>query len=590
RSVPPLPLARLRGQGRVAELGTEDLRLSTAESAELLATEATATGTAWTPDDAARLHARTEGWVIGLHLGVLSRRAHPALAAAGPSPIPSGPGAGHARHLVDYLRREVFAPLPDDLREVLRRTAVLDVFRADLAVAVTGRPDAAALLARAEREQLFVVPLDDRGEWYRFHHLFAEVLRDDLEAAEPDLVPQLQARAARWWAAHDQPVAAVRHALASDDPELAAALVARHAPVLTRIGQVETALGWFRTLGDDACRADPRLAVARALTGAHTGRPHEIDSWTAAAERVLDAPKGGLRLTPAEVTAARIEIAMMRWTAAIFDGDARTSRRHIDEILRLLPDGAGPSSGFVLLALGVSQFRAGELDAAWVTLSQAESAGEERGEPVAVVAARGLRALQAALDARPEEAALLAGSAEAAAARHGLVEHFNTATFRAAQGSVALQEGKPRRAVERFRRALELVRRRGMRVEVAELLAALAHAEERLGRHTAAAGHRDEARQVLASCPDPGYVWADPRAEPDPPEHDGVPLSRRQAEILALLAEALTTVEIGERLKLSPRTVEAHLRTLYRKIDVRSRTAAARYAVEHGMTVARHSR
>lgn len=450
-------------------------------------------------------------------------------------------------------------PAPRRARPAARRAArgaaadgVLDVFRADLAGAVTGRPDAAVLLARAEREQLFVVPLDDRGGWYRFHHLFAEVLRDDLETAEPDLVPQLHARAARWWAAHDQPVAAVRHALAGDDPELAAALVARHAPVLTRIGQVETALGWFRALGDDACRADPRLAVARALTG----RPHEIVSWTAVAERVLDAPAGGLRLTTAEVTAARIEIAMMRWTSAIFDGDARASRQHLDEILRLLPDRAATSSGFVLLARRVSQFRAGELYAAWVTLSEAESAGEERGEPVAVVAARGLRALLAALDRRPEEAALLAGSAEAAAATHGLVEHFNTATFRAAQGWVALQEGRPRRAVERFRRALELVRRRGMRVEVAELLTALAQAEERLGRHAAAGGHRDEARQVLASCPDPGYVWTDPRTDlPAPPQHDGVRLTRRQAEILALLAEALTTAEIGERLKLSPRTV-----------------------------------
>ena len=190
----------------------------------------------------------------------------------------------------------MFAPLPDDLREVLRRTAVLDVFRADLAAAVTGRPDAAALLMRAEREQLFVVPLDDRGEWYRFHHLFAEVLRDDLEAAEPDLVPQLQARAARWWAAHDQPVAAVRHALAGDEPELAAALVARHAPVLTRIGQVETALGWFRALGDDSCRVDPRLAVARALTGAHTG--------AAARDRLLDRRRRAGPRCPRRRTAA----------------------------------------------------------------------------------------------------------------------------------------------------------------------------------------------------------------------------------------------------------------------------------------------
>ena len=138
----------------------------------------------------------------------------------------------------------------------------------------------ARLLARAEREQLVVVPLDDRGDWYRFHHLFTEVLRDDLARARAR--PRAAAaRTGRPLAAdHDQPIEAVRHALAGDDRALAAALVARHAPVLTRIGQVETALGWFRALGDDACRADPRLAVARALTGAHTGRPHEIASWT----------------------------------------------------------------------------------------------------------------------------------------------------------------------------------------------------------------------------------------------------------------------------------------------------------------------
>jgi LuxR family maltose regulon positive regulatory protein len=175
RTEPPLPLARLRGQGRVAELGVEDLRLSAAESAELLAAEADATGTVWPPGDAARLHARTEGWIIGVHLGVLSRRGHSATAPSWPSPLAtSGPGGERARHLVGYLRGEVLTPLPDDLRRVLRRTAILDAFRADLAVAVTGEPDAADLLARAEREQLFVVPLDVRGDWFRFHHLFAE--------------------------------------------------------------------------------------------------------------------------------------------------------------------------------------------------------------------------------------------------------------------------------------------------------------------------------------------------------------------------------------------------------------------------------
>ena len=285
------------------------------------------------------------------------------------------------------------------------------------------------------RPALFVVPLDVRGDWFRFHHLFAEVLRDDLARTEPDLVPRLHTRAAQWLAAHDQPVAAVRHALAGDDPELTASLVARHAPVLTRIGQVETALSWFRTLGDDVCRADPRLAAARALTGAHTGRPHEIVSWAAAAEQALDAPAPGRpQLTPGETTAARIEIAMLRWAAAIFAGEFAASRRHVNEALRLFPAGAGAPSGFMLLALGVSCFRTGEADASWATLVEAESVAEDRGEPLAVVAARGLRALQAAVGGRLEEAARIAASAATVAEQNGLIEHFNTATLRAAQG------------------------------------------------------------------------------------------------------------------------------------------------------------
>lgn len=575
RTAPALPLARLRGQGRVAELGVDDLRLSATENADLLTAEAATTGVRWTPDDAAHLHDRTEGWVIGAHLGVLSRRAHPAARTA---PAPGG------RHLVDYLRHEVLAPLPDDLRVVLRRTAVLDAFRADLATAVTGHPDTPALLERAEREQLFVVALDDRGEWYRFHHLFGEALRADLARAEPGIVPELHARAARRLAELGLPVEAVPHALVGDDRALAVDLVARHAPLLTRIGQVDTALRWLDALGDDACRADPRLAVARALTGAHTGRPHEILTWTAVAERVLDGPPAREpAMTPAQQLGIRIEIAMMRWSAAVFAGDAAAGLRHVTEALRLLPAGAGTPSGYILLALGSSQFRTGAVDESWVTLQRAESAAEHRDEHLAVVSARGMRALQAVLAGRPEEATRLAASAQVVAQRHGLVEHVNTSGLLAAQGWVALYDRRPRQALEHFRRALDLMRRGGLRVEVAELLTAQADAEEGLGWHARARRHREEAAQVLARCPDPGFLWADLRTR-DAPEGNGVALSHRQTEILRLLADALTTAEIGERLDVSPRTVDAHLRTLYRKIGVRSRTAAARYAVEHGLT------
>ena len=425
----------------------------------------------------------------------------------------------------------MLAPLPDDLRLVLRRTAVLDAFRADLAAAVTGRPDAPELLARAEREQLFVVPLDDRGDWYRFHHLFTEVLRDDLAHAEPGLAPRLHARAARWLADHDQPVEAVRHALAGDDRALAAALVARHAPVLTRIGQVETALGWFRALGDDTCRADPRLAVARALTGAHTGRPHEIVLWTAIAERALDDPPPGHGPTPAEETGARIEIAMMRWSAAIFAGDAAAGLRHVTDAMRLLPSGSGTPSAHILLALGSSQFRTGAVDESWTTLLQAESAAEHRGEHLAVVSARGMRALQAALGRRPEEATRLAASAEAVAQRHGLIEHVNTAALWAAQGWVALHDRRPRRA--------------------ARALPALAGADAagrpaRGGRGAAQrdGGGRGAPRMARAGAPAPRRGVPGPRPLPGPgPPRGPTPATPRRRPAAA---------PDGDRVALSP--------------------------------------
>jgi LuxR family transcriptional regulator, maltose regulon positive regulatory protein len=581
RTAPPLPLDRLRGHGRLAEFGPDDLRLSPAETAELLAAESATTGT-WTADEADRVHARTEGWVAGLHLAVLSRRTR-----QGAAPVAV---RGDAAHLAGYLRAEVLDPLPPPVRAFLRRTALLDRFSAELAAAVSGQAAAAAMLARIEREQLFLVPLDDHREWYRYHHLFADVLRDDLAQAEGGLVPQLHTRAARWYAEHGHPVAAVPHALAGDDPTLAADLVSEHAPVLPRIGQVETALAWFRALGDDVCAADPRLATARALGGAHRGRPQDVVRWTAAAERALDDAGAS-----ASARGTRVAVATARWMAAVYAGDAGAALRAAEEAHWLLADGPGPVPTPVLVILGVARHRAGLLDASGRILAEAESVAEDRGEHLAVVSARGIRALQAVRQGRHDEAARLAASAEALAERHGLSEHFNTASFRAAQGWVALDDGRPGRAAELFHRALELVRRGGLTVEVAEMLTALATAEDRLGRHVAARRHVTEAARVLDGCPDPGHLAPDPRTAATgrgrgPDAAAPSELSDRQAEILRLLADGLTSAEIADRLRLSRRTVEAHLRTLYRKLGVRSRSAATRYAVEQGVVTAAATR
>ena len=443
---------------------------------------------------------------------MLSRRAH-SVTGAVPAPRPAPPDTGGAHcHLVDYLRHEVLTPLPDDLGGlVLRRTAVLDAFRAELADAVTGRADTRALAGpgrtraagrRPTRRPRRVVPLPPPVHRGAARRPRARGARPGAAAARAGRPLAGRARPAgrrpsgtRW-----------RATTGRSRPRW----VARHAPALTRIGQVETALGWFRALGDDACRADPRLAVARALTGAHTGGRTRSPRGPLVAERVLDAaPK------PApEAIGIRIEIAVMRWAAAgspATPGPACATPRRPGGCC---PAGSGSPSAFILLAVGASQYRTGALDESWTTLLQAESAAEHRGEHLVLVAAPGLRALHAAVGGRPEEAARLAADAEAAAGRHGLVEHFNTATLRAAQGWVALQEDRPRRAPELFRRALELVRRGGLHVEVTELL-------------TASGGGRGAPRMARAGSPAPRRRLPGPRPLPGPGPPLGRPPRRR---------------------------------------------------------------
>ena len=181
RTTPALPLTRLRGQGRLAELTVAQLRLSAPDAAELLRRE---TGTRRTPAEVDLLHGRTEGWLAGLHLAALSLRAH----AEHTAEIAAGFG-GDDRFVGEYLHTEVLAQLPDDLRLLLRRSSVVDRFCPELCDALTGRSDSAELLARVERAHLFLVPLDTRGEWYRYHHLFADVLRQELHRVEPEVVP-----------------------------------------------------------------------------------------------------------------------------------------------------------------------------------------------------------------------------------------------------------------------------------------------------------------------------------------------------------------------------------------------------------------
>ena len=206
RADPLLPLARLRARGELVEVRAADLRFTPDEVAAYLND---VIGLDLAPDDIAALEGRTEGWIAALQLAAISMQGRTDIGGF------IAQFAGNDRYIVDYLVEEVLQAQPDPVREFLLHTAVLDRLTGPLCDAVTGRDDGSQLLITLERANLFLVPLDDRREWYRYHHLFADVLRAHLLAEQPDLVPLLHQRASQWYERHDLTEEAVRHALAA---------------------------------------------------------------------------------------------------------------------------------------------------------------------------------------------------------------------------------------------------------------------------------------------------------------------------------------------------------------------------------------
>jgi LuxR family maltose regulon positive regulatory protein len=267
---PPLPLPRLRARGEMLELRASELRFGAEEAEELLRE---AVGDRLTDEDVERLVLRTEGWAAGLYLAALSLSGR------------NEPGAfieafaGDDRHIVDYLGGEVLDGLDAETRGFLVRTSILDRLSAPLCDHVLGSRDAASRLLEIERANLFLVPLDGRREWYRYHHLFADLLRHELERSEPEGIADLHRRAAEWLGANDAVDDAIHHALAAGDDETAARLVAEMWRVPFNRGELATVDRWLDDLPEPLVRATPDLCLARAWVLMDRGRPHEAEQW-----------------------------------------------------------------------------------------------------------------------------------------------------------------------------------------------------------------------------------------------------------------------------------------------------------------------
>jgi LuxR family maltose regulon positive regulatory protein len=283
RQDPDLPLARLRARGELAELRAADLRFSAPEAADYLNSVMELNLSA---ADIATLDSRTEGWIAGLQLAALSMRGHDDVASF------ISAFAGDHRYIADYLVGEVLARQPEDVRSFLLETAVLERMTGPLCDAVTGDDNGSARLDALERSNFFVVPLDDTRQWYRYHHLFADVLRAFLAEERPGSIPELHRRAAGWHESIGSLGDAIRHSLAAGDYANAASLVERAAPAMQRTRQESTVLGWLRSLPDEVLHSRPVLSAVYGSTLLATGETEGVEDRLRDAERWLDSTTG----------------------------------------------------------------------------------------------------------------------------------------------------------------------------------------------------------------------------------------------------------------------------------------------------------
>jgi LuxR family transcriptional regulator, maltose regulon positive regulatory protein len=342
RADPPLPLARLRARGQLAELRAAELRFTTEEAAALLGAAAGPV----LPDTAVvALTARTEGWAAGLQLAALSLRGRTDAAGF------VAAFSGSHRFVLDYLADEVLDGQPGQVRAFLLETSVLERLSGELCDAVTGRSGSQAMLHHIEQAGLFLVPLDEVRGWWRYHHLFADLLRARLEQEQPGRVQDLHRAAAAWSDEHDLGDDAVRHALAAGDAAWAAQLVERYVDALLRRSEGVTLRRWLSTLPVEMLRARPRLCLAQGFNAVVSGQVEAVEPLLDDAERAFAAtasqppeppvgPAGGvLANVPAGIAFLRAELARLRGDAARavdWDRQARAELGESDFYLRTL--------------------------------------------------------------------------------------------------------------------------------------------------------------------------------------------------------------------------------------------------------------
>ncbi len=362
---PPLPLSRLRARDQIIELNAAELSFTQEEAAAFLKG---VMGLDLSAEDVAKLEERTEGWIAGLQLAALSMRDREDIFGFVES------FSGSHRDVLDFLAEEVLERQPTHVRDFLLKTSILDNLTGPLCDAVTGRSDGQRLLERLERENLFVVALDDERRWYRYHHLFADFLRGRLGRESPERVGELHLDASAWNEQNGGLSSAIEHALSAPDHDLAARLIEEGVEGAVERGEGTTALRWLEALPDEAKRHRPRLFAEHAVALVITGRPNDAEPLLKEAERVA----GEATTEENRRFLLGFASAIRSWRARL-RGDAPEAVELARRALSLVPDGEASVRNYAAVRLGDALRAVGDLAAAGEAYAEAAEIGRAAG-------------------------------------------------------------------------------------------------------------------------------------------------------------------------------------------------------------------
>jgi LuxR family transcriptional regulator, maltose regulon positive regulatory protein len=566
-----LGLPKLRAAGELLELGPAALALNDAEARALLA----AAGVDVTETEAAALNERVEGWAAGLYFAALSLD-------GGSSSLASF--GGDDRFVTDYLRTEELARVEPAELEFLLRTAILDRMCGPLCDALLERSDSAQVLEQLEHENLFVVALDHRRYWFRYHHLFREMLQAELGRREPELVATLNRRAASWCEANGQLGVAIEYSAAAGDTDELARLVTACAFPYYRSGRVSTVEGWLEMFDEPVLLEQyPAIAVFGAWLHALGGRPEAAERWALAVEtsRSVSTMPDGSSL---EAWAAMVRALLCKQGVEQMQLDAELA-------LSLLPP-LSPWRPASALLRGMAVLLSGDSEQADAILNQAAEAAVGEGAVWVGVVARSERALLALerddLAAAESELALAGAFIDGAPSANYVV----TAMLLAVRARLAIAKGEGARAREAL---VSAQRTRPMMTYALSWFAVqarleLAKAHLALSDPRGAATLCREADDVLRRRPMLGTLVAEAKSVrariatvPEQSSGWASTLTAAELRLLPLLTTYLSFREIAERLFVSRNTVKTQAISIYRKLDASSRSEAIERAIELGL-------